>query len=182
MDIPAAYHPHLIGKGGANLKKLDKEHKVTIKIPQESSGQKVWIEGPPAGVKAAAAELKQLADRLADETEDTIQLNRRFHRQLIGAGGANIRALREKFPNVNINVPDENSKSDTITLRGPSKELKNAKIELAGKARDIEEKGYRIDVPILKERVKFNSSDNVQHFIFLTNFEFIIIRSILKDI
>jgi len=150
LDIPAAYHPHLIGKGGANLKKLDKEHKVTIKIPQESSGQKVWIEGPPAGVKAAAAELKQLADRLADETEDTIQLNRRFHRQLIGAGGANIRALREKFPNVNINVPDENSKSDTITLRGPSKELKNAKIELAGKARDIEEKGYRIDVPILK--------------------------------
>ena len=50
LDIPAAYHPHLIGKGGANLKKLDKEHKVTIKIPQDAS-QKVWIEGPPEGVK-----------------------------------------------------------------------------------------------------------------------------------
>ena len=92
-----------------------------------------------------------MADRIADEETESITLNRRFHRQLIGAGGENIKKLREQFPNTQINVPDENSKSDQITIRGPSKELKKAKVELQKKAKDIEERGYRVDVPILKE-------------------------------
>jgi len=150
LDVPAAYHPHLIGKGGSNITKLKDEHNVIIKIPQDA-GQKIWIEGPPEGVKKATAALKQLADRIADEDTDSIQLNRRFHRQLIGPGGENIRKLRDQFPGTQITVPDENSKSDTISIRGPSKELKRAKVELAKMAKDIEERGYRIDVPILKE-------------------------------
>lgn len=150
LNVPAAYHPHLIGKGGSNLSKLKEEHGVIIKIPQDP-GQNIWIEGPPEGVKKATAQLKELADRIADEETDSIQLNRRFHRQIIGSGGENIRKLRDKFPKTQITVPDENSKSDTITLRGPSKELVHAKAELIKIAQDIEERGYRIDVPILKE-------------------------------
>merc|ERR1712048_763706 len=152
ITVPSAYHPHLIGKGGSNISKLKDEHNVIIKIPQDSDkNQNIWIEGPPAGVKKAAAELKKLADKMADEANDTIQLNRRFHRQIIGTGGENIKKLREKFPNVQITVPDENSKSDVIAIRGPTKELAKAKVELETMARDIEEKGYRIDVPILKQ-------------------------------
>ena len=56
LDVPATVHPHLIGKGGANITKLKNENNVNIKIPQDAG--KIWIEGPPEGVKKAAAELK----------------------------------------------------------------------------------------------------------------------------
>merc|ERR1712048_1049329 len=108
ITVPSAYHPHLIGKGGSNISKLKDEHNVIIKIPQDSDkNQNIWIEGPPAGVKKAAAELKKLADKMADEANDTIQLNRRFHRQIIGTGGENIKKLREKFLRPSSKVPTE---------------------------------------------------------------------------
>ncbi|CAG5097692.1 Oidioi.mRNA.OKI2018_I69.XSR.g15189.t1.cds [Oikopleura dioica] len=145
------FHPHLIGKGGSNISKLKEEHKVIIKIPQDSDkNTNIWIEGPPAGVKAAKAALTQLANKIADEAADKIILKRRFHRQIIGQGGENIKKLRDQFPNVNISIPDENSKSDEIAIRGPSKELAKAKEVLSKMARDIEERGFRLEVPILK--------------------------------
>lgn len=149
--VPSKYHPHLIGKGGSNISKLKEEHQVIIKIPQDKdTNQNIWIEGPADGVKAAAIALKQLASRLADEATDVITLKRRFHRQIIGQGGENIKKLRDEFPNVQISVPDEKSKSDAIAIRGPTKELAMAKDVLNKMARDMEARGFRIEVPILK--------------------------------
>lgn len=145
------FHPHLIGKGGSNISKLKEEHKVIIKIPQDNDkNTNIWIEGPPAGVKAAKAALSLLANKIADEATGKITLKRRFHRQIIGQGGENIKKLRDQFPNVNISIPDENSKSDEISIRGPSKELAAAKEVLSKMAKDIEERGFRLEVPILK--------------------------------
>ena len=62
-----------------------------------------------------------LAAKIADEATDYIILNCRFHRQLIGTGGENVRKLRDEFPNVQISIPGGEEKSDKITLRGPSK-------------------------------------------------------------
>lgn len=151
LVVDSKFHPHLIGKGGSNISKLKEEHKVIIKIPQDNDkNTNIWIEGPPAGVKAAKAALSLLANKIADEATGKITLKRRFHRQIIGQGGENIKKLRDQFPNVNISIPDENSKSDEISIRGPSKELAAAKEVLSKMAKDIEERGFRLEVPILK--------------------------------
>ena len=152
LIVPSQYHSHLIGKGGSNLTKLKEEFGVQVKIPQESDkSDKISIEGPPDGVKQAKIQLEVLAKKMADEASDFIVLNRRFHRQLIGSGGENIRKLRDQYPNVQISIPEEKAKSDQITLRGPSKELAAAVIQVKKIAKDLEEKGYRIEVPILKQ-------------------------------
>ena len=152
LIVPSQYHSHLIGKGGSNLTKLKEEFGVQVKIPQESDkSDKITIEGPPDGVKQAKIQLEVLAKKMADEASDFIVLNRRFHRQLIGSGGENIRKLRDQYPNVQISIPEEKSKSDQITLRGPSKELAAAIVQVKKIAKDLEEKGYRIEVPILKQ-------------------------------
>ena len=152
LIVPSQYHSHLIGKGGSNLTKLKEEFGVQVKIPQESDkSDKITIEGPPDGVKQAKIQLEVLAKKMADEASDFIVLNRRFHRQLIGSGGENIRKLRDQYPNVQISIPEEKSKSDQITLRGPSKELAAAVVQVKKIAKDLEEKGYRIEVPILKQ-------------------------------
>ena len=140
------------GKAGSNLNKLKEEHGVQVKVPQEKDNSNIiTIEGPPAGVKAAKAQLESLAAKIADEATDYIILNRRFHRQLIGTGGENVRKLRDEFPNVQISIPGGDEKSDKIILRGPSKELAAAVNKVTKIARELEEKGYRIEVPILKQ-------------------------------
>jgi len=152
LIVPSQYHSHLIGKGGSNLTKLKEEFGVQVKIPQEADkSDKITIEGPPDGVKQAKIQLEVLAKKMADEASDFIVLNRRFHRQLIGSGGENIRKLRDQYPNVQISIPEEKAKSDQITLRGPSKELAAAVVQVKKIAKDLEEKGYRIEVPILKQ-------------------------------
>ena len=151
LIVPSQYHSHLIGKGGSNLNKLKEELGVQVRIPLESErSDKITIEGPPDGVSKAKDQLEALAAKMADESTDIIHLNRRFHRQLIGTGGESIKKLRESFPNVNISIPEEKQKSDTISLRGPSNELKAAVVHVKKIAKDLEEKGYRIEVPILK--------------------------------
>ena len=152
LKVPSQYHSHLIGKAGSNLNKLKEEHGVQVKVPQEKDNSNIiTIEGPPAGVKAAKAQLESLAAKIADEATDYIILNRRFHRQLIGTGGENVRKLRDEFPNVQISIPGGDEKSDKIILRGPSKELAAAVNKVTKIARELEEKGYRIEVPILKQ-------------------------------
>ena len=84
-----------------------------------------------------------------DEASDFIVLNRRFHRQLMAC--KDIRKLRDQYPNVQISISDEKSKSDQITLTGPSKELAAAIVQVKKIAKDLEENGYRIEVPILKQ-------------------------------
>ena len=152
LTVPSQYHSHLIGKAGSNLNKLKEEHGVQVKVPQEKDKSNViTIEGPPAGVEAAKAQLSLLAAKIADEATDYIFLNRRFHRQLIGTGGENVRKLRDEFPNVQISIPGGDEKSDKITLRGPTKELASAVTKVTQIARDLEERGYRLEVPILKQ-------------------------------
>jgi len=127
-------------------RKLKDEFCIEVKTTQESDkSYKITIEGPPAGVKQAKIHLEVLAQKMADETSDFIVLNQRFHRQLIGC--KDIRKLRDQYPNVQISIPEEKSKSDQITLTGPSKELAAAIVQVKKIAKDLEEKGYRIEVP-----------------------------------
>ena len=152
LIVASQYHSDLIGKDCSNLNKLKEEFGVQVKIPKEADkSDKITIEGPSDGVKQAKIQLEILATKMADEESDFIVVNRRSPRKSIGSGGKNIRKLRDQYPNVQISIPEEKAKSDQITLRGPSKELAAAVVQVKKIAKDLEEKGYRIEVPILKQ-------------------------------
>jgi len=46
-------------------------------------------------------------------------IDQRYHKAIIGAQGANIRDIREKFSSVVISFPDPGKQSDVVSLRGP---------------------------------------------------------------
>ena len=50
-------------------------------------------------------------------------IDHRFHRNLIGAQGGNIREIRDQFNQVNITFPDASQKSEVVTLRGPKTDV-----------------------------------------------------------
>jgi len=52
-----------------------------------------------------------------------IMIDHRFHKAIIGAQGANIRDIREKFNSVVISFPDPSKQSDVVSLRGPRNDV-----------------------------------------------------------
>jgi len=50
-------------------------------------------------------------------------IDHRFHKAMIGAQGAGIRDIREKFGSVVISFPDSSKQSDVVSLRGPKDDV-----------------------------------------------------------
>lgn len=47
----------------------------------------------------------------------------KFHRKIIGSKGSNIREISAAFPEININFPDQQTKSDVVQVRGPKDDV-----------------------------------------------------------
>lgn len=59
--VPAAFHPRLIGKGGATVKQLQTDHNVRIKIPnKEENSDEIVIVGPNEDVQKAWKSMETL--------------------------------------------------------------------------------------------------------------------------
>jgi len=50
-------------------------------------------------------------------------IDHRFHKAIIGAQGAGIRDIRDKFTSVVISFPDPSRQSDVVSLRGPKDDV-----------------------------------------------------------
>jgi polyribonucleotide nucleotidyltransferase len=107
MKVNPKFHRFIIGKNGANIRHIREETGAQIHIPDEQDGgDHIRIEGSSQSVEKAKHELDLIIKKLLEkENEVTRELNvdQRFHRQLIGAKGEKIREIREKFNQVSIN-------------------------------------------------------------------------------
>lgn len=90
---------NISGKGGSNVNRLKDETGVTINIPDERSST-IRIEGTPSGVAQAKAELMELVTKMENERERDINIEHRFHKNIIGAKGEKIREIRDMFNQV----------------------------------------------------------------------------------
>ena len=147
FDFPQKFANHLIGKGGSNIKELRDKFDVDIQV---ENGQ-VQLKGPKAKAAAARSHIESLGKSWADETTMRLQVDPKFHRELIGAQGSEINKLQNRykvlifFPRgekggkddeANADVGDEAGKNrrqqaaDEVIIRGPSKGVSQAYDEL----------------------------------------------------
>lgn len=150
ITVEPKYHKHVIGKGGSNVNRLKDETGVTINIPDERSPI-VRIEGTPAGVKQAKAELMEMVTKLENEKEKDILIEHRFHKNIIGAKGEKIREIRDMFNQVQVTFPESSEKSDVVKIRGPKQDVDAAYKHLAKIYKELQETSYSVKVPIYKE-------------------------------
>lgn len=124
IQVDQKYHKHIIGKAGANVTRLKDELGVTIRIPADNQGDSVIrIEGPPEGVQKAKVELEEMVDKMENEKVKDVIIEQRFHKTIIGAQGAKIKEIRDRFNQVQITFPDPSRLSDVVTLRGPKNDV-----------------------------------------------------------
>jgi len=153
--VMKSFHRVIIGKGGANIKKLKDEFDVQIDIPDSGSdSQLIKITGVKANVEKARQRIRKLESDQNNIAEVTIKISQKVHPQLIGKKGAQINDIREQF-GVIIQFPEKDDKSDNVIIRGPEDSVAAAKAKLSELAQIKIEEGYTESVECQPEHVKF---------------------------
>jgi polyribonucleotide nucleotidyltransferase len=154
ITVEARYHRFIIGKSGANIKKIRDETGARIHVPDEGSSneQQVRIVGSEEAIAKAYEILTDIVQKQAKkEAEVTKELviEHRFHGQIIGQKGENIREIRDKY-NVDINFPKAVLRSDTVKITGDKKNVEECHKHLSEVAKQLLNDNYRFELPINK--------------------------------
>lgn len=133
LEVPIfkQFHKFIIGKGGANIKKIRDETQTEIDLPAEGDKNEVIIiTGKKENVHEARDRIQKIQNELANIVTEEIQIPPKYYNSLIGAGGKLISSIMEECGGVSIKFPTAESKSDKVTIRGPKDDVERAKQQL----------------------------------------------------
>ncbi|CAN7986811.1 unnamed protein product [Ixodes pacificus] len=122
---------HLTGKGRPTLRRIQQETDTKIELPAENSNSDVvMITGKKENVAAAKEKILEAQKEQADVVEVSIMIPCNLHNSIIGAKGRLIHSIMEDCGRVQITFPQQDSKSDRVTLSGPKEDVDRAKKQL----------------------------------------------------
>lgn len=127
-SIDPKHYPQLIGTKGKNLEEIrTKFHNIQITFPEvNGKSDKVVLHGNKEDVEQCS---KYLQQKFKDLFNAEIAVPKRLYPMLIGKGGANIQRLREKVPDVRIDMPsiDDTKESTPLRLSGKKTDVEKAR-------------------------------------------------------
>ncbi|RZF47323.1 hypothetical protein LSTR_LSTR012609 [Laodelphax striatellus] len=100
LDVPVfkQYHKLVIGKGGANIKKIKDDTNTKISLPAEDSKSDVIvISGRKENVEQARDMILKIQEEQDSMIREEVSVDARIHPRLIGARGRAIRQLMNQF-------------------------------------------------------------------------------------
>ncbi|KAF8650436.1 hypothetical protein AX16_005239 [Volvariella volvacea WC 439] len=141
FTVPTRSVSRILGKGGAQILEIRDETGAQIDVEKVTDGAPtttVTARGPKKAIAAAKTAILAIADQVAEEITETLTIENKFHRSLIGAGGQGLRDLitrcggpiDAKAQAGLVRFPRAGDPSDEVRLRGESKLVKKLKAEL----------------------------------------------------
>lgn len=124
LPVDPKYHPKIIGRKGAVISQIRKDHDVSVQFPDKSDEQQVRpsvprhqgvvrcrlvnspsffpqdaivISGYERNVEEAKAAIEQMVAKLQEMVSEDVRLDHRVHACIIGVRGKAIRKLMEEF-------------------------------------------------------------------------------------
>uniref|UniRef100_A0A671T2Z1 Vigilin n=1 Tax=Sinocyclocheilus anshuiensis TaxID=1608454 RepID=A0A671T2Z1_9TELE len=156
VPIFKQFHKNIIGKGGANIKKIREETNTKIDLPAENSNSEmIVITGKKANCEAAKNRILAIQKELANITEVEVSIPSKLHNSLIGSKGRFVRSIMEECGGVHIHFPTEGSGIDAVTIRGPAEEVEKAKKQLLSLAEEKQIKSHTVELRAKPEYHKF---------------------------
>ncbi|XP_056664590.1 vigilin isoform X2 [Monodelphis domestica] len=156
VPIFKQFHKNIIGKGGANIKKIREESNTKIDLPAENSNSEtIVITGKRANCEVARSRILSIQKDLANITEVEVSIPSKLHNSLIGTKGRLIRSIMEECGGVHIHFPTEGSGIDTVVIRGPAPDVEKAKRQLLHLAEEKQTKSHTVDLRAKPEYHKF---------------------------
>uniref|UniRef100_A0A8C2ZS02 High density lipoprotein-binding protein n=1 Tax=Cyclopterus lumpus TaxID=8103 RepID=A0A8C2ZS02_CYCLU len=156
VPIFKQFHKNIIGKGGANIKKIREETNTKIDLPTENSNSEmIVITGKKSNCEAARDRILSIQRELANIKEAEVAIPARLHNSLIGSKGCLVRSIMEDCSGVHIHFPSEGSGSDKVTIRGPVGEVEKAKKQLLQLAEEKQVNNFTAELQAKPEYHKF---------------------------
>ncbi|KAK6484050.1 vigilin-like [Huso huso] len=150
------FHKNIIGKGGANIKKIREETNTKIDLPAENSNSEVIvITGKKANCEAARNRVLAIQKELANIIEMEVSISSKLHNSLIGSKGRFVRSIMEECGGVHIHFPTEGSGIDTVTIRGPAEDVDKAKQQLLSLAEEKQTRSHTVELRAKPDYHKF---------------------------
>ncbi|KAM7207481.1 hypothetical protein V8F20_002167 [Naviculisporaceae sp. PSN 640] len=169
FPFPQKFANHLIGKGGSNIRELREKFDVDIQVQDG----KVELKGPKAKAEVAKAHILSLGRQLEDETTFHLKVEPKFHRELIGAQGAQINRLQNRykvlifFPRTGKAGKDDESVAeasdagkprrqqapDEVIIRGPKRGAEGARDELLSLLQYLKDNSYTATVSVQQKQL-----------------------------
>lgn len=156
VPIFKEFHKNVIGKGGANIKKIREETKTRIDLPPEGSdSDMVIITGRKEDVDKARERIMKIQSELVTMVTEEVSIPSRYHNFIIGAGGKLIQSIMDECGGVQIKFPPSEANSDKVTLRGPKEEVAKAKKTLLELSQERNISDYQETVKAKPEHHRF---------------------------
>ncbi|XP_034712260.1 vigilin [Etheostoma cragini] len=156
VPIFKQFHKNIIGKGGANIKKIREETNTKIDLPTENSNSEmIIITGKKSNCEAARDRILAIQRELANIKETEVAIPAKLHNSLIGSKGCLVRSIMEDCGGVHIHFPSEGSGSDKVTIRGPVGEVEKAKKQLLQLAEEKQVNNFTAELQAKPEYHKF---------------------------
>lgn len=160
----------LIGKGGAELERLRAESGAQIDVPNKPEGDRVTvtIKGTKTAVDKARQEIQNKSKAFDSISTRIIEVDPKYHRDLIGSKGANItKIVHEAGGPENsaeaAQIPKPGENSSTITIKG-TKDVVEKIVNAINTF--VEEKQSQItdtvDVPVDQHRLLIGTGGNIR--------------------
>jgi polyribonucleotide nucleotidyltransferase len=96
-----------------------------------------------------------MVDKLENEKERDIIIDRRFYKTLIGSKGEKIKEVREKFNQVQITIPGPGDKRDIVKIRGVKDDVDKCYRYMQKLVKELGESSFVLEVPIYKQFHKY---------------------------
>ena len=94
VPIFKQFHKFIIGKGGANIKRIRDETDTKIDLPDSGSdSDMITITGKKPNVNKAVSEIQKIQNEMANITSQEIKIPAKIHNTMIGAGGKLIQSI-----------------------------------------------------------------------------------------
>jgi len=153
VDIPAHYHPQIIGRRGATVNELRKKFDVNIQLPDRDSSEQdvIRIIGYESNVESARQAVLDIVNELESHVSQDVHIDRRVHPRLIGAKGRSIRKIMDDYRVAIRFSKDE----DIVTVTGAQDKVE----ECIEHVLNLEEE-YMQDILEQEESRKFEMPDN----------------------
>ncbi|RXG56235.1 Vigilin [Armadillidium vulgare] len=155
LAIDPQFYKHIIGKNGSNINRIRNEFEVLINISEIDGKNLIRLEGNRDGVAQAKNELEELVKKIENEKERVINIENRFHRNIIGTKGDKIKEIRERFNQVQISFPDQGEKSDAVKIRGPKEDVDQCYKYLQKMKKELVESNFQLKVSIFRQFHKY---------------------------
>lgn len=177
ITVNPKYYPQLVGKKYENIARFNKEYGVLVRVPQhdspnstnnnasslsssnssvtlnnnQSNNQTVRIEGAPDAVQKAKIEFLEMVKRVENERSKDIIIDQKYHSNIIGKSGKNLNELRAKFNDIQIQIPNQEDKSDVVTIRGNKLDVEKCFKHLQQIVKEMQESNYQDELHIFKQ-------------------------------